>query len=71
NRSPVNNVWVRAQGTDYDRWKRTGSYGRGKALFDDLESGRYRVFRWRWRSGWVEGRSVTVSAGQRTTVIYD
>jgi len=68
NGSPRNNVQVRVNGSGYNKVLETGSYADGEALFEDLNPGTYTVYRWSW--GWRNQYRVTVSAGQRNTVVY-
>lgn len=68
NGSPRDNVCIRVVGTDYDREQRTGSFAPGEALFDNLAPGTYTVYR--WRSGWRDPTTLTVTVGQRERLVY-
>lgn len=68
NNQPIDNALIRVVGTGYDVSKQTGSSTSGEALFENLISGNYTVYRWRW--GWRYPKQVTVVAGQQGRVVY-
>lgn len=71
NGRPINNIRIRVIGSQYDAEKITGSFQPGEALFENLEPGYYRVYRWStWRRRWVHQRWVWVQANQMSTVVY-
>lgn len=67
--NPRDGVLVRAVGASYDVVGQTGDYQAGATLFDNLSPGTYTLHRWGgW--GWRFPRTVNVSAGNRSTIVY-
>lgn len=66
NRTFKPDVLIRVIGPSYDRQGRTDS--NGELLFNNLNAGRYTVYRWSW--GWRYANRVNVITGQQSTVSY-